>query len=80
MPNVKQPHDELGRFTTPYSETEPLLKKSLGLRLPGSAYNKAVELAEQKGMSLSRLLREATITGLKQIEQQQKNSSSSTKN
>jgi len=47
------------------------LKKSLGLRLPGSAYEKAVVLAQQRGMSLSRLLREATLAGLKQIEEQQ---------
>jgi len=71
MSNVKQPHDKRGRFQTPYPHTEPLLKKSLGLRLPGSAYEKAVLLAQQRGMSLSRLLREATLAGLKQIEEQQ---------
>jgi len=71
MPNLKQPHDDLGRFRTPYPQAEPLLKKSLGLRLPESGYQKAVELAQKKGVSLSRLLREATLAGLKQIEDQE---------
>ena len=75
MPNLKQPHDELGRFTTPEPQTEPLLKKSLGLRLPTSAYNKAVELAEKREISLSKLLREATMMGLSQMEGQPHQSS-----
>lgn len=77
MPNLQQPHDELGRFTTPDPQREPLLKKSLGLRLPTSAYNKAVELANKRGISLSKLLREATLTGLAQMETHSDNSSSS---
>ena len=77
MPNLKQPHDELGRFTTPDPQREPLLKKSLGLRLPTSAYNKAVELANKRGMSLSKLLREAALAGLAQMEAQTDYSSSS---
>lgn len=73
MANVKQLHDEQGRFQTPYPEDGPLLRKSLGLRLPSRDYEKAVALAEQRKISLSKLLREATQAGLKQIEQQHRN-------
>jgi hypothetical protein len=71
MPTLKPPHDERGRFKSPYPQTEPLLKKSLGLRLPSSAYEKAVALAHKRGISLSKLLREAALAGLKQIEEQE---------
>ncbi|QDZ41579.1 hypothetical protein FRE64_16525 (plasmid) [Euhalothece natronophila Z-M001] len=81
MRKLKQTHDELGRFTTPDPQTEPLLKKSLGLRLPASAYHKALQLAERRGMSFSKLLREATMVGLAEMENQpNKNFLSSYKN
>jgi hypothetical protein len=49
--------------------------------LPASAYNKAVELANKRGMSLSKLLREAALAGLAQMEAQlDQNRSSSREN
>lgn len=62
---LKIPRDEKGHFL----KTSNLSEKNLGVRLRKDDYAKVVELAKQKGLKPTELVREAVGEWLKLVEQ-----------